>query len=135
MIIRDVIATNLTIPYDVSYRPAWQPGIVRDSRTFTIVKVVTEDGTVGYCGSDGHQAATIHRRVKPYMVGKPAYATELHARTFRNAGGTWFVDQALWDIIGKVAGLPLYQLWGASRDTVQAYASTAELGTPQDRAD
>ena len=35
MIIRDVIATNLTIPYDVPYRPAWQPGIVRDSRTFT----------------------------------------------------------------------------------------------------
>jgi len=134
MIIRDVIAINLTIPYDVAYRPAWQPGLVRDSRTFTVVKIVTEDGIVGYCGADGHQAGTIVAGVRPYMIGKPAWATELHARTFRNAGGTWFVDQALWDIIGKAANLPLYKLWGTSREKVRAYASTAELGTPKDRA-
>jgi L-alanine-DL-glutamate epimerase-like enolase superfamily enzyme len=68
------------------------------------------------------------------MIGTPAWATELHARTFRNAGGTWFVDLALWDAIGKAANLPLYKIWGASRDKVQAYASTSELGTPKDRA-
>ena len=135
MIIRDVVATNLTIPYDVPYRPAWQPGLVRNDRTFTIVKIVTEDGIVGYGGSDGHQAGTVASSVKPYLVGKPAWATELHARTFRNAGGTWFVDLALWDVIGKTANLPLYKLWGASRDKIKAYASTAELGTPADRAD
>ena len=134
MVIRDVVATNLTIPYDVPYRPAWQPGLVRNSRTFTVVKIVTEDGIVGYGGSDGHLAATIEGSVKPYMIGTPAWATELHARTFRNAGGTWFVDLALWDVIGKAANLPLYKIWGASRDKVQAYASTSELGTPKDRA-
>ena len=135
MIIRDVVATNLTIPYDVAYRPAWQPGLVRDNRTFTLVKIITEDGIVGFGGSDGHQAATIAGSVKPYLVGKPAWATELHARTFRNAGGTWFVDLALWDVIGKTASLPLYKLWGACRDRILAYASTAELGTPADRAE
>ena len=31
--------------------------------------------------------------------------------------------------------MPLYRLWGASRDSVVAYASTAELGTPADRAE
>ena len=40
MIIRDVRAVNLTIPYNVPYRPAWQPGLVRDNRTFTVVKIV-----------------------------------------------------------------------------------------------
>ena len=135
MIIRDVVAVNLTIPYDVPYRPAWQPGLVRDNRTFTIVKIVTEDGILGYGGTDGHQAGTIESSVKPYMVGKPAWATELHARTFRNAGGTWFVDLALWDVIGKTANLPLYKIWGTCREKIQAYASTSELGTPKDRAD
>jgi L-alanine-DL-glutamate epimerase-like enolase superfamily enzyme len=130
MIIRDVVARNLTIPYDVPYRPRGSPGLVRDNRAFTIVKIVTEDGIVGFGGSDGHQARTIESSVKPYLLGKPAWATELHARTFRNAGGTWFVDLALWDVIGKTANLPLYKIWGACREKIQAYASTSELGTP-----
>src|SRR5262249_26404646 len=63
------------------------------------------------------------------------FATERHARVLRNAGGLWFIDVAFWDIIGKAAGMPLYRLWGGYREKLPAYASTAELGTPQDRAD
>src|SRR3954452_367884 len=33
------------------------------------------------------------------------------------------IDIALWDIAGKVAGLPVYKLLGACRDRVEAYAS------------
>ena len=97
MIIRDVVAMNLTIPYDVPYRPAWQPGLVRDNRAFTIVKIVTDDGIVGFGGSDGHQAATINGSVKPYLLGKPAWATELHARTFRNAEGVPIEESDRWE--------------------------------------
>jgi D-galactarolactone cycloisomerase len=135
MNIVEVTATNLTIPYEAPYRPAWQPGIVRNSRDFTLVRIETDDGMAGYGGSDGHHAGNIRSNVAPYMIGKPAWLTEEHARVFRNAGGTWFVDQALWDLIGKAAGMPLYKLWGAARKKVKAYASTAELGTPRDRAE
>jgi L-alanine-DL-glutamate epimerase-like enolase superfamily enzyme len=134
MKIRTVQATNLEIPYSVPYRPAWQPGLVRTSREATLVVVRTEDGIVGYAAADGHHAGNVARNVAPYLVGQDAWATERHARTFRNAGGTWFIDQALWDIIGKAARLPLFKLWGAVRDRVPAYASTAELGSPENRA-
>ncbi len=34
------------------------------------------------------------------------------------------IELALWDIVGKVAGKPLYQLWGGrSHDTLRAYAN------------
>ena len=33
------------------------------------------------------------------------------------------LDIGLWDIAGKVAGLPLYKLWGAVTDRVAAYGS------------
>ena len=135
MKIREVRAFNLEIPYAVEYRPAWQPGLVRKSRDVTLAIVRTEDGLSGYACNDGHHARNIEGNVAPYLVGEPVWATERHARVFRNAGGMWFLDQALWDVIGKAAEMPLYQLWGGYRTSVPAYASTAELGTPANRAE
>ena len=40
------------------------------------------------------------------------------------------VDIALWDIAGKVAGLPIHKLLGSYRDTVPAYASSQVLDAP-----
>jgi L-alanine-DL-glutamate epimerase-like enolase superfamily enzyme len=47
----------------------------------------------------------------------------------------WFVELALWDILGKVAGLPVYRLLGNARDAVPVYASTGQARTPAQRAD
>ncbi len=135
MKITAVKAHNLSIPYPVPYHPAWQPGLVRTSREFTLVRVDTDEGLSGWAGTDGHRAGAVDQGVTPYLLGQDVFATERHARVFRNAGGQWFLDLALWDIIGRAAGLPLYKLWGAARQKAPAYASTAELGTPEDRAE
>lgn len=136
MKISDVIANNLTIPYPGEVRPAWQPGVVIRSHDFTLIRIVTDEGITGLGGTSGHLAGVVERQIKPYLVGEDPFATERLARIYRNAGsGIWCVDMALWDIIGKVAGLPLYKLWGAYRDRVPAYASAVELGTPENRAE
>ena len=135
MKIKEVRAYDIEIPYERKFRPAWQPGLVRLSRDFTVVCIDTEEGITGYGGTDGHHSRIVERWVRPFLVGKQVYAVESHASVFRNAGGMWFIDLAVWDIIGKAAGLPLHKLWGSWRDKVPAYASTAELGTPADRAE
>jgi L-alanine-DL-glutamate epimerase-like enolase superfamily enzyme len=42
------------------------------------------------------------------------------------------VDIALWDLVGKKAGLPLYRLWGKSRSEVPAYGSGCWRGLGRD---
>jgi L-alanine-DL-glutamate epimerase-like enolase superfamily enzyme len=42
---------------------------------------------------------------------------------------------ALWDLAGKVAGLPIHRLLGSYRDRVRAYASSAVLESPEAYAD
>ena len=39
------------------------------------------------------------------------------------------VDVALWDLIGKACGQPLYKLFGGAKDRVVPYASMIVLGT------
>lgn len=135
LVIESVEAVDLELPYPSPLRPAWRPGLVSHSRRFTFVTVRTRDGLAGYAGTDGHHAAVVRRDVLPYLQGQPVSAVERHARVFRNAGGMWFIDLALWDLMGKAAGLPLYRMWGWARDSVPGYASTCTLGTAEDRAE
>lgn len=70
----------------------------------------------------------------PLVVGRdPHHVEEIWADTLRElnfygqAGIAVLamnpIDIALWDLVGKAAGQPLYRLWGACRDRVPAYAS------------
>ena len=64
----------------------------------------------------------------PLLVGQdPRDVTRLWTAMSRRAAGRWIgelvggIDVALWDIVGKAAGLPLYKLFGAYRDRVPCY--------------
>lgn len=52
--------------------------------------------------------------------------TQNRSIMFRPIGA---MDIALWDIAGKVAGLPISRLIGTCRDSLPAYASSATLGS------
>lgn len=123
MKINEIQAFDLRLPYTVPFRPAHQPGRILESRNHTLVVVRTEDGTTGYASADGHTAAAVKRLIEPYLTGVSIWHSETHARIFRNASRLWFVDMAIWDIIGKLANTPTYKLWGVAREKVKAYAS------------
>lgn len=105
------------------------------------VEVESDDGLVGtsstYFGRiDGAPrtlAALIEEILAPKVVGQEleyigAIMEVLRAETdyLGTAGLATFgisaVDIALWDLLGRVHGVPVHRLWGAYRDRVPAYA-------------
>ncbi|MFH1085340.1 MAG: enolase C-terminal domain-like protein [Chloroflexota bacterium] len=105
----------------------------------TITRIVTDQGVDGLML--GGDPAINERVIKPLLVGEDPLARERlwlwmdqlcitrHAMAERDAG---IIDCALWDLYGRMVGLPLYKLLGGSRERVQAYASSFDhLGPPE----
>ncbi|GAB2742620.1 D-galactonate dehydratase family protein [Salinifilum aidingensis] len=106
-------------------------------RNFVTVKVVTDEGLtgVGDATLNGRElavAAYLAEHVRPLLLGRDAGRIEdtwqyLHRGAYWRRGPVTMtaiaaIDTALWDIKGKAAGMPVYQLLGgASRDRVMVY--------------
>jgi len=106
-------------------------------RNFVTLKIETDEGLhgVGDATLNGRELAVasyLTDHVIPALVGRdPAQIEDIWQYLYR--GAYWrrgpvtmsaiaAVDTALWDIKGKLAGLPLYQLLGGrSRDGVMVY--------------
>jgi galactonate dehydratase len=115
------------------------------TRNLCFVKVTTEDGLTGWgeaysVGPDEATAATI-RDFREWLVGQDPRNIEYLWSTMYNftrfPGGAVInaaisgIEQALWDIAGKAAGLPVYMLLGGKcRNKIRTYQS-AEGATPQ----
>ncbi|HEY7709946.1 MAG TPA: enolase C-terminal domain-like protein [Candidatus Entotheonella sp.] len=124
---------------------SWQTGTgsFGGKRLLGIVTVHTDAGVEGHAflgssrqGADAY-AGPLIEFVKPFIVGQnPLDSGAIWERMWKmnrsvstNAIGA--VDVALWDIAGKVAGLPIHRLLGTCRDRVPAYASSGWLPTPE----
>src|SRR3954447_11454565 len=111
--------------------------VTSPGRNFVTLIIETTDGVrgVGDATLNGRElavAAYLNDHVIPCLIGRDAQRIE-DTWQFLYRGAYWrrgpvtmsasaAVDMALWDIKGKVAGLPLYQLLGgASRESVMVY--------------
>jgi mannonate dehydratase len=112
--------------------------VTSPGRNFVTLKITTDEGLTGLGdatlnGRELAVAAYLRDHVAPLLAGRDAHRIE-DTWQYLHRGGYWrrgpvtmaaigAVDLALWDIKGKAAGLPVYQLLGgAARDRVLAYA-------------
>lgn len=105
------------------------------------VEITTEDGLVGTAttsfgridGAPRTLAVLIEEELAPVVVGRDVERsaeiieamkaeTDYHGVAGITTFGISVIDTALWDLVGKSCGVPTYQLWGAYRDRVPAYA-------------
>jgi L-alanine-DL-glutamate epimerase-like enolase superfamily enzyme len=98
-----------------------------------VLTIITDDGIEGIAmGFSGKEIVQYLVSIKPFLIGKnPLYREELWQQIWAQSRERLYspvilgmIDVALWDIAGKAANLPIYQLLGAYRDKIQAYAST-----------
>jgi L-alanine-DL-glutamate epimerase-like enolase superfamily enzyme len=106
-----------------------------------VLRLLTDPGITGWGSSSFGMiegaprvvAAILHEEIKPVVIGQdPAFPKRIRADLWRALeyqgvqGLTQFamsaVDVAIWDILGKAAGLPVYKMLGAMRDRMPVYA-------------
>jgi D-galactarolactone cycloisomerase len=98
------------------------------------LEIHTDEGLVGIGPAMDPNLLPI---VNEQLAGKDPFDVEAHAARFQYYGGgrrrrgTAAIDIALWDLIGKASGQPLYKLWGGGKVKVVPYASTIQLSRPE----
>ncbi|HSI39035.1 MAG TPA: enolase C-terminal domain-like protein [Xanthobacteraceae bacterium] len=106
------------------------------SSTLGLVTISTDEGLEGHAflgsvtKSSEIDAFSLIYALKPILLGRDPLDREalytLICQRFRSTSWRCIgaVDVALWDIAGKVAGLPIHRLIGGCRSRVPAYASS-----------
>ncbi|HLH20747.1 MAG TPA: mandelate racemase/muconate lactonizing enzyme family protein [Bryobacteraceae bacterium] len=105
----------------------------------TIVRLDTNQGVYGLGEVRDGASATYALFLKSRLLNEnPLRITYLFQKIKqfgyhgRQAGGVVAIEEALWDIAGKVYGVPIYQMLGGKfRDKIRIYADTTESDDPK----
>ncbi len=133
--IESIEAILLAVP--LAHRDINLVAVKKGSSLYAIlVRIRTADGILGECytsalGTDpGAVTQFIDQELAPLLVGRNACAIEACWDTMfsRTRPAYWSraiamralacVDCALWDVVGKITGLPLHKLWGGFRESL-----------------
>jgi len=110
------------------------------SFTYTFCQVLTDEGITGFVPGRGDTVSRgfIEEVLKPYVVGEDPMNNEriwskMYWASFNNGrrGASMIalsiIDNAVWDIKGKITGQPVHKLLGGFQDAVNSYGSGINL--------
>lgn len=139
----EIIYNRKPVALPEPWRPAWhEPDSEPTGATFfSYFEVQTDEGItgIGPCMPIDSIPPAYIAFVKNTLIGSNPFYVERFFET--NMGGREAttsslggVDAALWDIVGKASGKPVYKILDAYRDRVPAYVATAQLHSPEEHA-
>jgi len=126
---------RLRLPLDPPFAAAWDPS-PRRGFDASIVRVLTDEGVTGIGSGDTMDGFVPFEEL---FVGRDPLALAAHGRRLEtisfHAGRYWPVEAALWDLAGRVLGVPVASMLGGSSRRIRAYASWGSLRLPAQRGD
>lgn len=122
------------LPLDPPFLAAWDP---KPRTSFTITLVRVRAGNYEGVGSgDAMLGFPGHEHL---FIGQDPFAIERHVQILDNLqfhyGRMWPLEVALWDLMGKITGQPLWRLLGGASGRVPLYASCGERQPAAQRAE
>jgi D-galactarolactone cycloisomerase len=129
MQITGVTQYHVSQPLDGTFYPTWIPGYPQGTHEAEVFEVETDDGITGVTASPSFAGGIEFDEIlELFLVGEDPHDVEgiidelesIHLIGPRS----WHIELALWDIIGKDAGKPVYELLGGDANPIRAYAST-----------
>ena len=122
------------VALDPPLRAAWDPEPrTRSEAALAIVRA--DDGTAGYASGDElPDAALLERLLVGIDPRRTEVVRELCETVDFHGGRPWIAEVAVWDLVGRALGEPLWRLLGGRSERILAYASSAEPVAPEERA-
>ncbi len=142
--IRRIETVPIRVPLGRVYKGS---GYFMTHRSTVVTRIHTDEGIVGeaYAGDEDSTLSAIDRIIQqeigPRLAGEDAFAVErcwelARPATFdilrdRRLGlvASACVDTAMWDVIGKALGQPLWRLWGGYRQALPMISIGGYYGT------
>lgn len=126
MRITGLVARSYVFPLDPPLRAAWDPTPRRELRE-TIVEVRTDEGLTGFAGGAAVPDLQVLERC---LVGVDPEETDdvfgvVESIDF-HGGRNWTVEVAVWDLVARARGVPLWQLLGGEHSAYPVYASCGQ---------
>jgi len=112
------------------FTPSWIPGFRQSEMRFYLLKLATDQGVEGYAAmaAMGLERKGLGSIMGNYLLGiNPLDIRLVNQRiqefSYIGMRNGW-IDAAVWDIIGKIKGEPLWKLLGGTGGFVYPYVST-----------
>jgi D-galactarolactone cycloisomerase len=132
--IAEVEVRRYAVDLDPPFRAAWDPE-PRARLQASLVTVRSDDGLEGYAsGGDLPDAALLRRLLVGVDPRRTDIVHEICASVDFHGGRPWPAEIAVWDLVGRALGEPLWRLLGGRSERLLAYASSGEPVGADERA-
>jgi len=129
------------VPLDKTFYPSWVPGLPMKENRFDLIRIVTDSGVEGFAATQviAYERKGLGSVLGSYLMDVDVTNRELVQQRFREMDyfglRTHWAEPAFWDIRGKLENKPVYELLGGEPKTVDVYASTGEVKSPETRVE